>query len=294
MLNSIGANARENAEDDYHEQIQQLFIKLFLNDKLLENDYNLVTKLLGSSLPWHDECLLVTALTLGLNRCFDEKKLLLLANISAGNNNQVWQRALVGLVLMLEKYDYRLYLYPKTAARIKTLSDQKEWKQSFELTVMQYLKSKDTEEVTRKIREDLLPEMMKYRSKFEDKLDLENILSASEDEDKNPDWQEVFKDSPGLYDKFEEFSLLQIEGADVFMSAFAMLKQFSFFNKISNWFLPFYKENRVLSEALEGAKKSVDTQLFRNGLERSHVLCNSDKYSFCLNIRHMPEVQKTW
>ncbi len=33
-------------------------------------------------------------------------------------------------------------------------------------------------------------------------------------EDKNPDWENVFHDTPTLYNKLEEFSMLQLEGGD--------------------------------------------------------------------------------
>ena len=51
-------------------------------------------------------------------------------------------------------------------------------------------------------------------------------------EDKNPEWETFFKESPDVYNKLEEFTNLQMEGADVFLGAFAMLKQFDFFNEI--------------------------------------------------------------
>ena len=71
------------------------------------------------------------------------------------------------------------------------------------------------------------------------------------DDDKNPEWEEIFKDSPGLMNKMEEFSGLQREGADVFMGSFSMLKLFPFFNEISNWFIPFFIENPEISGSID-------------------------------------------
>ena len=47
-----------------------------------------------------------------------------------------------------------------------------------------------------KLMEEILPEMMKMQPKIEKNLDLENILSEDFSEDKNPDWEKVFEDSP--------------------------------------------------------------------------------------------------
>jgi hypothetical protein len=134
---------------------------------------------------------------------------------------------------------------------------------------------------------------MKIKSKLEEKLDLENILSSKIISEKNPEWETYFKDSPDIYQKFEEFSAMQLEGADVFLGAFALLKRFDFFNELSNWFLPFYKENEVITIALENIKEGFDINQFVEGLERSSFLCNSDKYSFCLNVKHLPSFQKS-
>ena len=109
----------------------------------------------------------------------------------------------------------------------------------------------------------------------------------------NPDWEEVFSDSPELLEKLEEFSKMQIEGSDVFMSAFSMLKNFDFFKETYNWFVPFYKENKVVEDAFEFESESFNSDLFAEGLEKSAFLCNSDKYSFILNVKLMPEAQKT-
>ena len=48
---------------------------------------------------------------------------------------------------------------------------------------------------------------------------------------------------------------MQIEGSDVFMSAFSKLKNFPFFNEFSNWFSPFYKENEFIGVSVEEVKK---------------------------------------
>ncbi|NJK87464.1 MAG: tetratricopeptide repeat protein [Bacteroidales bacterium] len=85
---------------------------------------------------------------------------------------------------------------------------------------------------------------------------------------------------------------MQIEGADVFLGAFAMLKRFDFFNEISNWFIPFYKENKVVTQSLNNLKENLDVSQFSEGLERTTFMCNSDKYSFCLNVQYLPDEQK--
>src|SRR6056297_1969714 len=111
-----------------------------------------------------------------------------------------------------------------------------------------------------------MPELWKMRSTLEDKLNIEDLLKDKMLEDKNPEWERVFQDTPGLYDKMEEFSNLQMEGSDVFLSAFAMLKRFPFFNEINNWFLPFYKENYYFAETFSEVKEGFDSSAFLEGI----------------------------
>ena len=61
--------------------------------------------------------------------------------------------------------------------------------------------------------------------------------SDEEKDDRNPDWENVFEHS-ALGDKLREINELQMEGADVYMSTFAPLKNFPFLkNRITGFTL---------------------------------------------------------
>jgi len=265
-----------------------------MTDKFREAENELVRKIcVSKNLPWFDKCLIVSALTLSLLRHFDQEKVFLLLNFYETQENQVWHRALVGVILGLYYYDKRIEYLPEIIQRLKILQGNKNLEKDIESIVIQFIREKETEKISKKIREEFLPDMMKMKSTLEEKLDLDNILSSKTFEDKNPDWETFFKDSPDLYKKIEDLSMMQIEGADIFLGAFAMLKRFPFFNEISNWLIPFFKENKMLEEICNGTPKEFNSKALVEGLEQSHFLCNSDKYSFCLNIKHIPDLQKT-
>ncbi len=63
--------------------------------------------------------------------------------------------------------------------------------------------------------------------------------------EKIPTGQQMFSDSEEIFKTMEELTNLQMEGADVYMSAFANLKNFEFFRDIQNWFVPFHPEHEV-------------------------------------------------
>jgi tetratricopeptide (TPR) repeat protein len=112
------------------------------------------------------------------------------------------------------------------------------------------------------------------------------LLNADELNEENPEWQELLDES-GISDKLKELSELQLEGADVYMSTFSLLKSFPFFSTFSNWFLPFDAQYSAISELFKTDDKSLLSAFVNN-----NVMCNSDKYSFCLSILQMPESQR--
>lgn len=294
LLKDSNIQAEDGTKETYsrEELYSHLFRIIWLTDKYGESEMDLVRQIKDSEkVAWHDKCLFVSALTLSALRSFDERKVELIFDLFDKHEEQVWQRALVGLVYVLYFYDSRLELYDKLMERLDSYSGNNEMERNIEAIIIQTIKSKETEELTRKWEQEILPEIMKMRPNIEKKLDLENIVSDKFLEDKNPDWQKVFEDSPDLLDKIQEFSKMQMEGSDVFMSAFGRLKHFPFFQRISNWFIPFYKENPDVQSATEG-QDDVNLSPLVEKLESSNFMCNSDKYSFCLNLQYIPEEQK--
>ena len=288
----IQADEQQVSEEDRSELHSKLFRVIWLTDKYGEAEYNLLESINNSEkLPWFEKSLFVSALTLSVLRCFDSRKIELLFRFYEKREEQVWHRALVGLLFAFYKYDDRIDLYPGLMDKLDSYRGNEELERNIEAIIIQTLKSKETEEITKKWEQEILPEILKMRPKIEKKLDLENIVSEKFFEDKNPNWEKVFEDSPDLLDKIQEFSKLQMEGSDVFMSAFGRLKHFSFFKRISNWFIPFYKENPDIGSSVS-SDENQDMMPLVEKLESSHFMCNSDKYSFCLNLQYIPAEQK--
>lgn len=296
ILKESQINFSQNVDEGQHisrqDSIKELFNYLWLTDYYQETE-NKILKTINTSekIPWHDKGLLVSALTLSLLRVFDKNKFFALFDFYITKEQQVWERALIGIVLTLYKYDDRIDFYPDLTKKLRELSKSSELGKELETIIIQFFKSKDTEKITKKWEEEILPEMLKMQPKIEKNLDLENIVPDQFMEDKNPDWENVFKDSPDLLDKLQDFSQMQLEGSDVFMSTFSRLKHFPFFQEMANWFTPFYKENEYID--LISEKEETNLMPFIEQLEKSHYMCNSDKYSFCLNLQFIPEAHKS-
>jgi len=288
-------NFNKQPEDDSRKEfLSKLFLMLWLSESLTENQKNTLEKYATSKkVHTYEKCVIVSALTIGIVRRFDLKKIHLLFDFYDAGENLVWNRALTGIVMAWFVYEKRIVLYGDIVSRMKLISEDKNIQSHTEAIILQFARSKETERISKKLKDEIIPEMQKFQPKIQDKLRLDDIVSDMTSEDKNPDWEEIFDEAPGLLDKMADFSKLQLEGSDVFMSAFAIFKQFPFFKNTSNWFLPFYKENSEVNDTFKDIKGNADIHLFAEGLEKSAFMCNSDKYSFCMNIQLMPDAQRT-
>lgn len=276
-----------------HADLQRLFYHFWFRDQLNDEELAFFRRALASpNINPAYQAFLVTAITLSLRRYFNDQKFALLFDAYDMDEPAIKQRALVGLLLCLYQYDSRLNYYAEITGRLKILNDDPDFKQNLERVIIQLIRSKETEKLQQRIRDELMPEMIKISSNLKDKIKLDSLMEEGLSEDENPEWQEIFEDSPELMDKMQEFSELQMEGADVFMGSFAMLKSFPFFNEIGNWFVPFFAENPDLDRALDLSDEL--TRGFVNVIARAPIMCNSDKYSFCLSMQQIPKENRAF
>jgi tetratricopeptide (TPR) repeat protein len=273
-------------------QADQIFKLIWLTNKLSPELFTLIQRINRSEqVEWHEKCLVVSALTVSLLNCFDQNKFLLLIEFVESRENQVYQRALTGLLLGLLFYDKRLRFFPELMERLTRLNLDEAIIPEIELILMQLLMARETAKITREFEEEVLPEMKKMMPKIEDKLQLNDLTEDEELEGKNPGWKDIIDEVPGLFEKIEKFSKMQMEGGDVFMSTFQMLKRFDFFNAMSNWFVPFFREHPEIKNSFSD-KEDINLRLLES-LEKAFYICNSDKYSFAINFRAIPDQQRS-
>ncbi len=292
-LNELIKNNLPSEDEERKMKLYKLFFLIWLTDFLSEEDYLILKKYSASGKLFpHETSVIVSALTISLLRHFDKRKFHALFDFYDADKPKVWNRALVGIVLAFYYYDKRISLYDDLLSRLKSVSRDDKISGHVEQIIYQIVRSKETEKISRRLQDEIIPEMQKFRPKIQDKLNLDDILSDGLIEDSNPDWEELFDDAPDLLDKMADFSKLQLEGSDVFMSAFAGFKNFPFYRQAANWFMPFYAENSEVKKIFSDFDDDFDSETFIQGLERSPFMCNSDKYSFCLNIGMMPAAQR--
>ncbi|MBR6285308.1 MAG: tetratricopeptide repeat protein [Muribaculaceae bacterium] len=236
-------------------------------------------------LPEHTKCLMVSALLLGLLRVYDERKVTLLADAyTASDLPQVQLRAVVGVMIALKLHEKRASHSQLIDEHVKAMADDPQLPRDLAMAQFLLARTRNTENITRRVQQDLMPGLMKMRPDMLNKMRQQG--SDIIDLEANPEWQQMLEDS-GMARKMEEFNEMQLDGSDVFISTFSRLKSFPFFQTLSNWFLPFHADHSAVCSAFVDAEAPL-----RMLVEKAPFLCNSDRYSFGLSLAAVPYSQR--
>lgn len=233
--------------------------------------------------------LLISAIFLNLNNSYDENLLLLLFDLYLlyNNNDELAIRLMCCIFLLLHKYNDIAILSTPIKNHIQTLKDDSNFNYALELIILQFIKSCDTDKLTKMMQEEFLPGLMNASSGFmknlkKQKIDLNDITEI----ESNPEWEE-FLEKSGFANKIKELNEIQMDGGDVFLGTFSKLKTFPFFHDVSNWFVPFSTNHSAIM-----ASSIADNKLIMNIISNARFLCDSDRFSFCLSIDSIPATQK--
>lgn len=238
-------------------------------------------------LPQHVTALLSWALLMGGLEFFDPRRMELLCDLYTNGSGEVSAVALIGLLILLHRWRRRR-LPSRMADRLAAVRELPQWKADLRAAYMELTRTRDTERISAKIRDEIVPGMMKLKPEIERKFSPSELNAlTSEEMEENPEWHEMLEKS-GIADRLKEMSEIQEEGGDVMMATFAHLKQFPFFNEISNWFLPFHCERSEFADipGRTGLRKLAET------FEDLKFLCDSDKYSLLLSLGSVPASQR--
>lgn len=293
LLSSVPADQQNDVAvvqvlRDSEKQETAIFNKIWSTYPTPPDDCQVIAELINNAdNPVPARCLFLSALFLGLMTLYDENKLTLIARTYiTSDTNDVQLRALIYTVLALYMHNQRT----GRSATLKTCVDAMAAHSNFakDLSTLQFLlaRSRNTDNISRRVREDIMPGLMNVSPDLMRKLKDKTKSLDITDLEANPEWQEMLEDS-GLAKKMEEFSEMQLAGNDVFVSTFSHLKSFPFFHTLSNWFLPFTASHTVVRDTFGSSDTSLGEMI------SAALLCNSDKYSFCLSMASIPQEQRT-
>ena len=284
---------RHQIEQELHEQhetiLKEAFYRLLTNTSPNKQTHEEIQSLLtDKEIPTNDRATLIGAITLGLLQCFEPGKALLLCRLSTNDETIIAVRALIGVIIILTTHSKRLKYHPEILSALDTLRDTPTVMRRIATIQIQLLRCRETQKIDRKMREEIIPAMMKNPHLRNEKLGMDIIKEIDEDEH-NPEWK-AWIEKDDIKEKLDEMAKWQIEGADVYMSTFSQLKRYPFFNEMSNWLRPFDTNVPEISQLMPDGSSTRKTLL--SAICSSRFFCNSDKYSFCLTFSQVPQQQR--
>ena len=274
-----------------HEQLlEKMFAMVWSSTSWSKSDAESVLAVTADSeLSINDRATIVGAIMLSATKCFEPIKITTLSHIATGMESLTATRAITVLVIILLQYADRIKHYPEIGAMIETLKENPVFMRRVQTIQIQLLRCRETQKIDRKMREEIIPAMMKSPQIRNQKLSIDILKEIEQDEDKNPEWKEWI-DKDEIKGKIEEMAKWQFEGADVYMSTFAQLKTFPFFSSMHNWLRPFDTMVPDIAEIMPRGTESNKSLLA--AICKSPFFCNSDKYSFCFTFKQVPHEQR--
>lgn len=288
LADTLASSPEKDGRAQFDQALVTLFHKIWVSGLLSIDEAAEIQQILLNESQPYVASETVSALTLALQESFDERKLMLLFDAADQNDLQVKIRAIIGILLTLYIYRHRLYLYPRTNERLAELAEQPGFLPLLRTIILKFILSRETEKITRKLQNEIIPQMMKLTPKLNKKLNMQDFTAETAGDGINPEWESMLENS-GFAEKMKEFSELQMEGADVMHSSFIHLKSYPFFREIGNWFLPFTAAHSLIAgNQLFNEKEHI----ILDALANSSFICNSDKYSIYFSLMNIPAEQR--
>lgn len=272
----------EPCEEDANKHVE-LYTELFnaSYDSFLWNDEAAAQaqEVIDSALiAENDKVLMTSGLFINCLQAFDARKIIFFAdNYSTATSSMLRIRMLVAVAFTLYTYRKRLFAYPVITSKLKDLCNNPRFTTDMQNLQKLIIESLSTHEVDRKMREEIIPAMLKSHNFNPEKFGINSLEEISES---NPEWKN-FEQQVG------KLAELEAAGADIYYSTFSTLKRYPFFNNAANWLYPFEENHPGIPKQI----RKTGLKGIANALLKSDVLCDSDKYSFCMLTTQMTDVQ---
>ena len=227
--------------------------------------------------------MIVAAITQSLLFVYDREKLIALTDIySRSEDDRVRARALMGILLTINRYSDRLKNDYELRLRFESLMDAEDFSSNLRSAFLTFVKVRGSLNLMHKINTEILPDiismspsMMNQIKKMGDDVSIDKLEA-------NPEWEKMM--NSGMEKKLRKLSNIQNEGGDILLSMFASLApRFHYFSDIDTWFTPFSPATAQAAGIAEDVVRSASI------MEGNTAMCDLDKFAMLLNLNQLPE-----
>lgn len=263
----------------------ELFYRILATTDWTEDDLQEAVDLMRSAdVPVGALAVMASAVLLSLIQVFDVRKFQFLVRLYCTRPERMLHlRALLGIVLATYRNSDELAYYPHAEQLFAPLEAIGATETDLVLRLAgQVVMSRQTEQLSQHLNDDLLPSLMQSARYTMTKLDEpeQKAKSLEElEEEMNPEWS---KEQEKICNSIMELCELQKEGADTYYVTFKQLRNSRFFLHAPHFFYPFDLHNSWLGRALP--YYTVEKGSLLDNMLSTSVFCDSDKYAFALSI----------
>lgn len=273
----------DKLKQDENLLMNDLFDFIWTSGEWSEHDVQIMENLFQEEDFQEDnKLLLISAISLSVSNYLDYKKVLFLIQLYRTGAIKMRVRAFIGLIFSLIFNNGMLHHFPALIKEIMKLQNDPHFINDLASLQIQLLCLSKTEDAQHKINEEIIPNFIKSRGEMSNNIvdikKLEEMLDDENEFDSPFDKTTTNK----LRDGISELMNMHEQGVDVYYATFKNMKNFSFFNTISNWFRPFNFNYYDLSNM-----NSPEYQPLRAIILDSDM-CDSDKYSLGFMFHNLP------
>ena len=263
-----------------------MFDRILGFQQIQKNDIDLVQKFRNNkAYNYQDRSLIVSGLTLSLLNHFDPNKIQLLIDIISDFEEETWQRAMVGLLLSLIRYNNRLSMFPEISRRLYELKTIPNIQQGI-VFINKILQNKCYSHIgcincaNYKNKKDNF--IQKFKMYFgnnititkEDLADIQDSITKQDSIGIMIDTLFYPDKLNALANKLENNDSLTISLTDWFeyinlenyiklheLNPFALNLKDELFSNAINWFYPFKADEKIYNSLVEGYPISIDLEI---------------------------------
>ena len=282
------AEKKKDLHRRHHQLIADWFDRLWLSAIWSEGQAAAMEEIiLSPTIDTNDQQVLTSAIMLATLNHFDIAKFKVLLSVYRhATETSVRQRALVGWVLALQD-DIFFSLYGEERKVLDDVLADKSVCQELVQLQHQIILCINAEKDNQTIQREIMPDLLKNNGFRVTRNGIEEVEEHSLDDILHPDEEERRMEQ--LEESFQRMQEMQKQGSDIYFGGFSQMKRFSFFQEISNWFVPFYMDHPGIADVAEKLQKNS----FMQSLMSAGPFCHSDKYSFVLAfnqvMNHIPK-----
>jgi len=262
--------------EEHHCMMSSLFDYIWTGRLWTDNETKAYQyMLLSPTIDIIDQRLMVSAITVSLFNFFDINKFSLLLTVyQQAEDEEVRQRALIGWVLGLDNDSVKLYT--EIHGMIDEVTSHELYRNELAELQMQMVFCLRTESDTQIIQNEIMPDLLNNNDLHVTRNGIEEMEEDPMEDILNPEISEQRMEK--LEEGIQKMTNMRKQGSDIYFGGFSQMKRFPFFNTVSNWFVPYYPQNPVVSNVINHTHGSA----FLKKMLDYGPFCDSDKYSFVL------------